>query len=152
MSMNSSFIYGYGFNSDCDEEKLISFIKEHRETFCDSAKKEELYNDILDYENSQYTLEDLFENYDYDTTGTEGLGAVIANIMSRETGINFIYCQPDETCNTLASVVFEESYPWLLNKTEKELTQEELSKICKIYMDELGISGEPDTLALEYYS
>lgn len=49
------------------------------------------------------------------------MGAVIANIMSRETGIRFAYCQPD--CNTLASVVFEESYPWMANETEKELTE-----------------------------
>lgn len=33
MSMRSSLVYGYGFNSDCDEEKLIDFIKEHKEAF-----------------------------------------------------------------------------------------------------------------------
>lgn len=39
MSMRSSFIYGFGFNSDCDKEKLIDFIKNHKETFCKSDEK-----------------------------------------------------------------------------------------------------------------
>ena len=34
MSMRSSFIYGYGFNSDWDDGKLIDFIKNHKEAFC----------------------------------------------------------------------------------------------------------------------
>lgn len=29
MSMRSSFIYGYGFNCDCEDEKLIDFVKAH---------------------------------------------------------------------------------------------------------------------------
>ena len=42
-------------------------------------------------------------------------------------------------------------YPWLFNETEKELTEEKLSNICKKYMDELGITDNPDYLNLEYY-
>ena len=118
MSMRSSFIYGYGFNSDCDEGKLIDFIKEHKETFCESDREKELYNDMLKHIENEYDLEDFFEDYSCDNTGIKGIGAVIANIMSRETGIRFAYCQPD---------------------------------ICKKYMDELGITDNPDYLNLEYY-
>ena len=149
MSMRSSFIYGYGFNSDCDEGKLIDFIKEHKEAFCKSDREKELYNDMLKHTESEYDLEEFFEDYGCDNTGIKGMGAVIANIMSRETGIRFAYCQPDY--NTLAAVVFEESYPWMVNETEKELTEEKLSNICKKYMDELGITDNPDYLNLEYY-
>lgn len=151
MSMRSSFIYGFGFNSDCNEGKLIDFIKNHKETFCESDKEKELYEEILDYTENEYDLKDLFEDYSCDNTGTEGVGAVIANIMSRETGIEFVYCQSDANCDTPASVVFDEKYPWLLNETEKELTEEKLSNICKKYMDELGITDDPDYLELEYY-
>lgn len=151
MSMSSSFIYGYGFNSDCDEGRLIDFIKEHKEAFCKSDREKELYSDMLNYTESEYDLEDFFEDYSCDNTGMEGIGAVIANIMSRETGIRFAYCQPDGDCDTLASVVFEEKYPWMVNETEKELTEEKLSNICKKYMDELGITDNPDYLNLEYY-
>ena len=151
MSMRSSFIYGYGFNGDCDEGKLIDFIKEHKETFCKSDREKELYNDMLKHTENEYDLEDFFENYSCDNTGMKGVGAVIANIMSRETGIRFAYCQPDGDCDTLASIVFDEKYPWLFNETEKELTEEKLSNICKKYMDELGITDNPDYLNLEYY-
>lgn len=151
MSMRSSFIYGYGFNSECDEGRLIDFIKEHKEAFCKSDREKELYNDMLNHTESEYDLEDFFEDYSCDNTGMEGIGAVIANIMSRETGIRFTYCQPDGDCNTLASVVFEEKYPWMVNETEKELTEEKLSNICKKYMYELGITDNPDYLNLEYY-
>lgn len=151
MSMRSSFIYGYGFNGDCDEGKLIDFIKEHKETFCKSDREKELYNDMLKHTENEYDLEDFFEDYSCDNTGMKGVGAVIANIMSRETGIRFAYCQPDGDCDTLASIVFDEKYPWLFNETEKELTEEKLSNICKKYMDELGITDNPDYLNLEYY-
>ena len=70
--------------------------------------------------------------------------------MSRETGIMFEYCPPDCDCDTSASVIFEATYPWLLNETEKNLTIEKSSNICKKYMNELGITGEPDYLRLEY--
>ena len=144
--MSSSFVYGYGFHSDCDREKLIGFIKKHRKAFCKSDREKELYKTL-----DKCDLEDLFEDYSCDATGTEGVGAVIANIMSRETGIMFIYCQPDYDCDTPESVIFEATYPWLLNETEKNLTIEKLSNICKKYMNELGITGEPDYLCLEYF-
>lgn len=137
-------IMSYGFNSNCDEEKLIDFIKEHKEAFCKSDREKKLYNDMLNYTESEYNLEDFFEDYSCDNTGMTGLGAVIANIMSRETGIRFAYCQ-------LESIVFDEKYPWLFNETEKELTEEKLSNICKKYMDELGVVDNPDYLNLEYY-
>ena len=151
MSMRSSFIYGYGFSSDCDEERLIDFVKEHKETFCKSDREKELYDDMLNYTKTKYDLEDFFKDYSCDNAGRKGSGAVIANIMSRETGIRFIYCPSDYNCYTPASVVFQEGYPWEINEIEKELTEERLSNICKKYMDELGITDNPDYLSLEYY-
>ena len=152
MSMKSSFIYGFGFNCDCKEEKLIDFVKTHKEAFCRSDKEKKLYENMLDYTASEYDLEEFFEDYCCDNTALNGNGAVIANIMSRETGIRFEYCQPDDACETLASVVFGAGYPWQLNEVEKNLTEEKLSNICKRYMDELGITDDPDYLNLEYYS
>lgn len=158
MSMSNFTIYGFGFNCtgfdrDCNKRKLIDFIKNHKEAFCKTDDEKELYKEMLDYteKEKEYDVEDFFENYECDSNGLEGVGAVIANIMSRETGIRFDYCQPDEDCDTLASVVFVKSYPWLLNETEKELTEEKLSNICQKYMDELGITDIPDDLNLEYY-
>ena len=151
MSMRSSFIYGYGFNCDCDDGKLIDFVKAHKETFCKSEAEIKLYEEMLKYTENEYDLEDFFDRYSCESSGMEGNGAVISNIMSRETGIRFIYCQPDGDCDTYASIVFEEGYPWHLNEVEKNLTEEKLQSICKQYMNELGIDDTPDYLNLEYW-
>ncbi len=149
--MRSSFIYGYGFNCDCDDDKLIDFIKAHKETFCKTEREKKLYEEMLIHTENEYDLEDFFEDYSCEYCGMEGNGAVISNIMSRETGIRFMYCQPDEDCDTLASVVFEGGYSWQLNEAEKSLIEEKLAAICNRYMNELGITGTPDYLELEYF-
>lgn len=151
MSMRSSFIYGYGFNCDCDDDKLIDFIKGHKNTFCKSEVETKFYEEMLKCTENEYDLEDFFDNYSCEASGMQGNGAVISNIMSRETGIRFIYCQPDGDCDTYASVVFEVCYPWNLNEVERDLSMEKLQNICKKYMNELGIEEMPDYLDLEYY-
>lgn len=151
MSMRSSFVYGFGFNCDCDEGKLIDFIKNHKKAFCQTEKEKELYKEILNYTENEYDLEDFFEDYECDSNGLEGIGAVIANIMSRETGIRFEYCMPDGDCNTLASIVFEPNYPWQLNDIERNISEKALENTCKKYMDEIGLIDEPDYLELEYF-
>lgn len=153
MSMNSSFIYGYGFPCDCKDETLIDFIHTHKEAFCLSETEQALYQKLLEEttKNLDLDLENFFATYKCDVTGLEGLGAVIANIISRETGVRFIYCPSDNACDTPRSVVFEVSYPWQLNHIERELTEDQLTAICKAYMQELDIEEEPDYLALEYF-
>lgn len=151
MSMRNSFIYGYGFNCDCEDEKLIDFIKAHKKTFCKSEIEEKLYDEMLKYTENEYDLEDFFDRYSCESNGMKGNGAVISNIMSRETGIHFMCCQPYGDCYACASIVFEKGYPWQLNDIEKNLTEEKLEEICMIYMEELGILELPDYFSLEYY-
>ena len=154
MGMNSYNVYGYGFNCIYDEEllinkdKLILFIKEHSHTFCQSEEEKALYNDML---KGNHDLENLFQNYDCDNSGIEGIGAVISNIMTRETGVNFGYYPENLTCDTPASIVFLQLFPWQFNEREKDLTEEELYNICKKYIGELGLEDNPDWLSLEYY-
>lgn len=148
MSMEISFAYGYGFYCDCSEEKLIDFIKKHKETFCKSDAEKELFEEMFNCTN----LEAFFGDYECESTGVCGIGAVIANIMSRETGIRFDYCESDDACNTRASVMFGSGYPWQLTEAEKSLTEEKLNSICEKYASELGIdiSENVGYLALEY--
>ena len=148
--MKSSFVYGYGFHCDCDDEKLIDFVKAHKEAFCKSKAEIKLYEEMLKYTESEYNLKDFFDGYSCQSSGMQGNGAVISNIMSRETGIRFVYYQPDGNCNTYASILFEEGYPWHLNEAEKNLTKEKLHSICKQYMSELNIGDAPNYLNLEY--
>ena len=153
MSMRSSFIYGYGFTFDCKVERFIDFIKAHRETFCQSDAEIELFDKLVsvnidDYEDD---LWELWVDYNLDQYGYENEGEIVAGVMTRETDIRFIYCPADADCDTETSIVFESTYPWYMNETERNLTQRNLDEICKRYMDELGIAGCPDYLDLEDY-
>lgn len=151
MSMSSSFVYGFGFHCNFEWEKWIKFIHNHKETFCQSEKEKKLYQDLQECIKNKCDPENIFEDYACQSTEVRGIGASVSNIMSRETGIRFIYCPPDGDCDTLASVVFEQGYPWNWNETERHLTYDKLFDICKKYMDELGIEESPDFLNLEYY-
>lgn len=165
MSMRTSFVYGYGFA--CDEvarEAMISFLKSHKETFIRSDNEKELYDEVMMYEYNPFEddepmfkddekpeLKEIFECYSCDNTALEGLGAVISNIMYRETGIRFEYYTPDADSDTPAAVVFREGYPWNDNEAEKNLTEDSLAITFTKYMKELGLSVEPDYLELEYF-
>lgn len=153
MSMQSSFLYGYGFPCTCDDTKLIAFIKNHKDTFCQSENETTLFEELLELtkNTSDIDMEKFFQNYSCDASGVEGFGSVIANIINRETDIRFIYAPSDAECDTDPSVLFEQAMPWQLNETEKALTESELDNICVKYTKELGIKTEPNYLALEYF-
>lgn len=153
MSMSSSFVYGYGFACDWEVKKFIEFVKAHRDTFCRSAEEAEMYDELIAFtgDENEDDLVDLFGDYKPDRCGWCGVGAVIANIMYRETNIGFSFCIADGDCDTPASIVFEKTYPWWYNETEKNLTERQLCEICLKYMDELGIQGAPKYLNLEYF-
>lgn len=153
MSMRSSFVYGYGFVIDViEDEKLIDFIKNHKDTFCKSDNEKELFEEMLEYTKDEYDLEDFFEVYECEMTGMEGSGAVISNVISRETGIRVEYQMGQADCDSYPSVLFTETYPWLLNEKERNLTVESLTEILLPYVEELGLSKKDiDALEIEYY-
>ena len=63
----------------------------------------------------------------------------------------FIYYPEQADCDTYDTILFPESYPWELNKIERNLTENKLETICCEYMIELDIKDNPDYQALEYY-
>lgn len=151
MSMRTTITYGYGFPCECSRKSIADFIKLHKDSFCVSENEKGIFQRITVSDGDPDNLDDIFDHYGCDATGREGIGAVISNIMSRETGIRFEYCGADAACNTPASVIFGAGYPWSFNAVEKDLTAEKLETICKRYADELGITTAPDYLELEYY-
>lgn len=86
MNMQSSFLYGYGFPCTCDDAKLIAFIKNHKDTFCQSENETALFEELreLTKNTSDIDMETFFQNYSCDASGVEGFGSVIANIISRQ--------------------------------------------------------------------
>lgn len=70
-----------------------------------------------------------------------GSGAVISNIMSRETGLRFNYERGNDDYENIPTIIFYEGMPWTFNNTEKDLTEISLFKIIEEYTRELGIEN-----------
>ena len=83
MSMRSSFVYGYGFMVDeIRPLDLIRFIENHKETLRKSETEIDMVESINNTEDGLFAYniaEEYFEDWGYqcDTSGQEGLGAVI---------------------------------------------------------------------------
>lgn len=156
MSMSTSIVYGFGFIVDeITDDKLIDFIKNHKDTFCKSPTEIAMYNEILNIPENEiymYGLTDYFEDYSCNCSGQEGRGAVISNIISRETGIRVQYEMGQSECDSYPSVLLAEGMPWHLNEKEKNLTKESLTGILLSYVEELGLSRDNvEELKIEYY-
>lgn len=156
MSMSTSIVYGFGFVMDgVTDKKLIDFIKNHKDIFCKSPTEKEMFNEILNMSEKEidmYGLDDYFENYSCNCSGQEGRGAVISNIISRETDISVQYEMGDEECYSYPSVLLAECMPWHLNEKEKSLTKESLTEILLPYVEELGLKKKDiECLKIEYY-
>lgn len=161
----SCTVCGYGFavvdidNSDEFEETMdpfvtAKFLKNHREAFGVTEQEKDILKK-MDNAKDDDALEEvmmrLVENrYCDDETLEYGLGAVVATVMRRETGIRFKYYGPDSDYCTPPAVVFIPDYPWNTNETEQNLKEEDLCCICQKYMTEIGLDDTPGETELEY--
>ena len=134
-----SIIYGYGFKVLCSDAVIVSFIKNHKDAFCKSEMEKEIYEELMEVTDGNYELDAVFVDYDCDISGDTGVGAVIANIMQRETGISFEFRRSDDTNVENPTVFFVETMPWFMNETEKYLTKNDFSAIVDKYAKELLI-------------
>lgn len=157
MSMRSSFVYGMGFEvNKVSTLDMVDFIKNHKETFCESETEKQIFKDLEDTDNGIFAynyMEDFFDNYDYacDCSYSEGFGAVISNIMSRETGIRFEYQQGQDDCGSVPTIMLSDVPVWCYNEAEKNLTEDKFYEICDKYMRELGLEGRADYVEVEYF-
>ena len=86
---------------------FLDFLNQHADTFCDSAENAKLYKKVLQREDPKK----VFSDYSRNNSDT-GPCAVIADIMTKETGRNFIYFDidfnlPDEIQNSCIMVSSE---------------------------------------------
>ena len=150
--MKTYTMYGYGFKCECEDKNIVEFIKAHKEAFCKTDNEKALYKRIENYSGEE-SLEDLFDDYGYncEQSHNDGVYAVISNIMTREVNIRFLYQYECEECNTPATVMIEIDNLLDLNDKDKEEFKTTMYDICKRYMSELEIEGEPDYLMLEFF-
>jgi hypothetical protein len=172
--MRTYIVYGYGFELPIDANLFVEFLKNHKDIFIKSNEEQELYdkfmalvNEIeeeftkdkeidpeceLDFGFTDDEFADIFEDYCCDITGMYGYGAVISNIMNRETGIGFEYQSGDSDCDSDPAVLLSAKLPWNYNDVERKLTIESLVEIIKKYTKELfGYPHSGVGLEVEYY-
>ena len=148
MSMQTDCTYGLGFVLNVGDKPLANFIKAHK----DSIKNldiDEILTWIDEHEKTGCMDGITEEFFDYACVKyiTGGLYGIIADIMAAETNIGFEYFHDDET----EAIMFIESYPWDLNETEKNLTQDKLREICQKYIKELGGNMKFDYVRIENF-
>lgn len=149
--MQIDCVYGFGFAVYASDECLRDFIDKHKETLENELGEEGRRTIQYFYDHPDDTFNPKEDLYDY--TGlysNEGFYGMIADVMTKETGIRFEYRIPqDEDYDE--TIIFPETYPWLLNDTEKELTEDKLRNICQKYIDDLGGQLIADYIRMEYF-
>lgn len=151
-------IYGYGFNINEEEvsyKTVRNFVLNHRNSFGKSDEEMQIldgFDNISDEEEMEDFMLDIGDSYKDESSEDCGLGAMVAAIMSQETGIKFQFWGPEEDFSTIPAIIWRSTYPWMMNDKEKLLTEAELHDICRKYMEELGLKDDPEELELTYYS
>lgn len=144
-------VSGKGFYVYVSDEALCKFILAHSAT----VQRFEKGIEILEYIKSaaKADIENIKERY-YDyacrNSNSEGLYGLICDVMSEETGINFQYYVGDSEGDFDDCIMYVPTYPWKLNKIERELTEEKLDNILKKYIGELGGQLQVDYIQLVY--
>ena len=158
MSSSTSMYYGFGFEVDNIKTlDLVTFMTNHKRTLCESIREREMFDVLHNTEDGIFSYnfaQDFFEEWDYecDVSGQSGLGAIISNVISRETGVRVEYQMGQSDCGSVPSVLLVETSPWNYNEKEKNLTINSLTELLLPYVLELGLSKKDiDFLSIEYY-
>lgn len=151
MSMQSSIVYGYGFQATCiADERLRSFILAHAATIRENH--DDYADDLLDFAANDFSasVEDAFCDLECEESQQQGALAIVSNTMSEETGIGFEYQPGQSDCDSEPTILLTSALPWMFNDAEKALNLERANTIMSAYMAELGIPGEPADISAEY--
>ena len=151
MSTQTDYIYGIGFQIKIKPDRLQKFLQDHKESI-EQIKGAESVLECLNLDENAF--EDAFHGFEYWPNNGFGdsLTAIIADIMSVETGLPIAYYTPAED-DDHESILYEQAYPWEMNDKERNLTKDELITMFEKYAKELDSNIEvDDDIRLEYYS
>ena len=121
---------------------VFAFLKNHKNVFGQSEIEKEILKNLEFAEETN----DAFVGKKYELegngAGTEHWSVAVANVMIRETGINFdIYiADNDDKFENRSFILFQESLPWFYNEKEKKLSRNMLFQILDRYALELHLS------------
>lgn len=103
-----STVFGFGFEVRSIPDMFLPFVLSHKDSWVESEEDEEALKTASEYEEEGCTDEDIKALFAYrdriDKDEDEGWGTLIADIMTKETGITFEKYQKDlysnYPCNT----------------------------------------------------
>lgn len=135
MGMTIECVSGLGFYVYVADEVLCDFIKAHSTT----VEQLSYGKEILAYidNGSHEDIKEKFYDYSCQSTGMCGLYGLIADVMTKETGVIFNYYVPngDETDD---AILYKPCYPWEMTEADKALTADKLRELMQKYIKELG--------------
>lgn len=122
--------FGFQFDESLSPETFLDFIKvpKHQTTFCTSSTQKQLFEKITISEDPFAVV----SSHGDKETGLSGYLAIIAHIMRKETGVNFL-------CFTGDSSLGENYDHILVEVNEIHIHKDILSGICREYAKELGL-------------
>lgn len=146
MSMQTDVIYGYGVDTSrlsLDTAPFKAFVKKYLPNIY-----EKYLSDIPD-DTDFNEVEKILYEYESPNCSSSGYGAVIADILQKETKLLFNYIANEESGSS--AIYFPYYLPWQMTKRIKEIKQEDIDEILTRYFTELGVKIEPDYTAVEIY-
>lgn len=126
-------VFGYGFYYPRTATGFEDFLNQHRGTFCTNRKRSQMLLNIID---DGKDPDDVFSDFETEIYGA-GTGGVVAEILSKETGIYFYHYHDnipsDEECSSPCIMVKDDEV--IKSKvSEKELlmTLHQAAKLLQI--------------------
>lgn len=151
ISMQSWSQNGYGFPGDfldnLSVETKIEFTKRHLPDVYEECKE--------DFE-SMDDWEEFFESGFREQVNSDsvGFGNILAEVLRTKEDLSVDYCTG---VNSYATLILNETLPWLMSPKMKSLTKEEFEEIVNKYIEELkdlekqDLSVNFDYETIEYY-
>lgn len=129
--MTTSF--GYGFYYPETTSGFIDFLCRHQGTFCTCKARARMLLSIID---DGMDADQVFEDFETDRYGF-GTGGAVAEILSRESGVNFYHYQDilgsNEDCSSACIMVEDEEFAKSeINKTKLLLELRDAAELLQI--------------------
>ena len=140
MSWDMWHTYGYGIETNpavIPKEKLIAFIKNHKQTIEDKDPRLSfvLNVTIAECESTDNISNEEFAEEIQACTDSGCYAEIIALVMSEETGIEF--CSTGISDEGEEAVIFPRAYIWEYSDKEKQLNKDDIDNLFAEYTKEL---------------
>ena len=127
---------GFGFYLPEFPENFRKFLFDHKDSFCSIEGNKELFNKAKDTEN----LKELFSDFSGRDALGSGYEAVIAEIMSIETDLPFVFFDPrkDEYPENIPCIMIPDAVS-PFGDIDEEYSLDILCEVCSTYAKELDL-------------